>query len=180
MNCSACGNTLAPDARFCPRCGAHTLVTPQPGPPYPVTPVILSDNRVARNIHGLGILWLVYAGMRVFSGLFGVMILHGLFGSHFGNSDFNLGWSPFGSMWLASLWPMALFSLLTSVCCILLTGYALLTRQPWGRVLAIVFGVLALIHLPLGTALGIYTLWVLAPRESGDEYAALAYAQHRS
>jgi hypothetical protein len=180
MNCSACGNTLAPDARFCARCGAHTLVTPQPGPPYPVAPVTLSDNRVARNIHGLGILWLVYAGMRVFSGLFGVMILHGLFGSHFGNSDFNLGWSPFGSMWLASLWPMALFSLLTSLCCILLTGYALLTRQPWGRVLAIVFGVLALIHLPLGTALGIYTLWVLAPRESGDEYAALAYAQHRS
>lgn len=179
MNCSACGNTLSPDAKFCPRCGAQALVSAQPGPAYPVTPGILSDHRVARNIQGLGILWLVYAGMRVLSGIIGALVLHGLFGNHFGNSDFNLGWSPFGTMWLAGLWPMALFSTLTSVCCILLTGYALLTRQPWGRVLAIVFGIFALIHFPLGTALGIYTLWVLAPRASGDEYAAIAYAQHR-
>ena len=178
MNCSACGNALAPDARFCPRCGSQVLFQQQPGPVYP-QPSIAYD-RVSRNIQGLGILWLVYAGLRIFSGLFGVLILHGLFGRHFGNSDFNLGWSPFGSMWLASLWPMALFSLLTSVCCILLTGYALLTRQPWGRIFAIVFGILALIHLPLGTALGIYTLWVLAPSLSGDEYAALADAQHKA
>ncbi len=143
-------------------------------------PVASHDNRVSSNIQVLGTLWLVYAGLRVFSGLFGVMILHGLFGRHFGNSDFNLGWSPFGTMWLASLWPMALFSLVTSVCCILLTGYALLTRQPWGRVLAIVFGILALIHLPLGTALGVYTLWVLAPGASANEYGALAYAQHHA
>jgi hypothetical protein len=178
MNCSACGNPLSPDARFCPRCGGQTFFQQQPGSAYPQPPMVY--DRVSRNIHGLGILWLVYAGLRIFSGLFGVLILHGLFGSHFGNSGFNLGWSPFGSMWLASLWPMALFSLLTSVCCILLTGYALLTRQPWGRIFAIVFGILALIHLPLGTALGIYTLWVLAPGISGDEYAALADAQHKA
>ena len=178
MNCSACGNPLSLDARFCPRCGSQTLFQHQPGSAYPQPPMVY--DRVSRNIQGLGILWLVYAGLRIFSGLFGVLILHGLFGNHFGNTDFNLGWSPFGSMWLASLWPMALFSLLTSVCCILLTGYALLTRQPWGRIFAIIFGILALIHLPLGTALGIYTLWVLAPGVSGDEYAALADAQHKA
>jgi len=178
MICLACGNTVAPDARFCPRCGGQAFSHQQAGPAYPATPMLFPYNRVQNNIHGLAILWLVYAAMRAFSGLFGVLILHGLFGSHFGHSDFNLGWSPFGSMWLANLWPIALFSLLTSVCCILLTGYALLTRQPWGRVLAIVFGILALIHLPLGTALGIYTLWVLAPGASGDEYAAIAHAQH--
>jgi hypothetical protein len=120
----------------------------------------------------------VYAALRTFAGLIGVMFLHGLFGSHFGHSDFNLGWSPFGAMWLASLWPIAMFSLLISLGYTVLTGYALLTRQPWGRVVAIIFAVLTMIHLPLGTALGIYTLWVLAPRPSGDEYAALAYAQH--
>ncbi len=180
MNCSTCGNVLLPDARFCPRCGTQTFSQPQPGPIDSQTPLVLPYNRVSRNIQGLGVLWLVYAALRVFSGLFGVLILHGLFGHHFGNSDFNLGWSPFGSMWLANLWPMALFSLLTSVCCILLTGYALLTHQPWGRTLAIVFGILALIHLPLGTALGIYTLWVLLPGASGDEYAAIANAQHGS
>jgi len=56
----------------------------------------------------------------------------------------------------------------------LLTGFALLTRQPWGRTLAIVAGILTLIRLPVGTALGIYTLWVLAPAASGAEYEEIA------
>ncbi len=180
MICSVCGNTALPDARFCPRCSGQTLLQPQTASPYSPASMMFPYNRVSRNIQGLAILWLVYAALRLFSGLFGVLILHGLFGSHFGHSDFNLGWTPFGSMGLASLWPIALFSLLTSVCCILLTGYALMTRQPWGRVLAIIFAILALIHLPLGTALGIYTLWVLAPGASADEYAAITSTQHRA
>ncbi len=180
MTCSTCGNALAQDVRFCPKCGTQIFQQIQPQPAYSATPPVFPYDRVSRNIQILGALWLVFAGLRAVTGLFGVLFLHGLFGSHFGHSDFNLGWSPFGSMWLASLWPIALFSLIISVGCAVLTGYALLTRQPWGRVLAIVFGILALIHLPLGTALGIYTLWVLAPRLSGDEYASLAYAQHRT
>ncbi len=123
-------------------------------------------------------MWLVYAALRTCTGLMALLFFHGFLGSHFGHGDFNLGWSPFGTMWLASLWPMALFSLAVSIGCTVLTGYALLTRQPWGRVLGIIFGILALIHIPLGTALGVYTLWVLGPRFSGDEYASLAYAQH--
>jgi hypothetical protein len=35
---------------------------------------------------------------------------------------------------------------------------------------AIIFGVLALLKIPFGTALGIYTLWVLAPQASGAEW----------
>ena len=53
-------------------------------------------------------------------------------------------------------------------------GFSLLRRKPWGRTLAIILGILVLIRIPLGTALGIYTLWVLAPSASGEEYAALA------
>ncbi len=56
----------------------------------------------------------------------------------------------------------------------LVTGFSLLTRRPWGRVLAIVAAILALLKFPLGTALGIYTLWVLAPGASGLEYDAIA------
>jgi hypothetical protein len=37
-------------------------------------------------------------------------------------------------------------------------------------------GFVALLNVPIGTALGIYTLWVLLPRESDDEYQALAEA----
>jgi hypothetical protein len=41
-------------------------------------------------------------------------------------------------------------------------------------VLTIVLGCISLIHFPLGTALGIYTLWVLFPPEAEREYVRLA------
>ncbi len=56
----------------------------------------------------------------------------------------------------------------------LVAGFGLLNRRPWGRVVAIIAAILALLKFPLGTALGIYTLWVLAPGASGLEYDAIA------
>jgi len=47
-------------------------------------------------------------------------------------------------------------------------GWALLTGRSWGRPLVLVLGVLDLIHIPLGTALGIYTLWALL-RDPGPQ-----------
>jgi hypothetical protein len=43
----------------------------------------------------------------------------------------------------------------------LLAGYGLLKRRSWGRLLALIVGLLNLLNFPLGTALGVYTLWVL-------------------
>lgn len=51
----------------------------------------------------------------------------------------------------------------------LLAGYGLLTRKTWGCVLAVVVAVLGLIHFPIGTAIGIYALWVLL-QTSATEY----------
>jgi hypothetical protein len=56
----------------------------------------------------------------------------------------------------------------------LLVGWGLLDRQPWARMFAIIVGCLKLIDFPLGTALGIYTLWVLAPQGADAEYQRLA------
>jgi hypothetical protein len=55
-----------------------------------------------------------------------------------------------------------------------LVGFGLLERRPWARSLAIVLAVIALLHPLLGTALGIYTLWVLLPAESEEEYRRTA------
>jgi hypothetical protein len=55
-----------------------------------------------------------------------------------------------------------------------LVGFSLLRRKPWGRVLGIVVAILSLLKFPVGTALGIYTLWVLVPAESAMEYDAIA------
>jgi hypothetical protein len=38
--------------------------------------------------------------------------------------------------------------------------------KSWARIIAIVVGCLNLIHVPFGTALGVYTLWVLLKDES--------------
>jgi hypothetical protein len=51
-----------------------------------------------------------------------------------------------------------------------LVGWGLLHREPWARILTIILAFLALFNVPFGTALGIYTLWVLLPAESDVEY----------
>jgi hypothetical protein len=144
MNCTGCGSPLAPDVRFCTRCGATRVFAS------------LYRDRVGRHLQPLGVLWLIYAALRAMKGFVGLEFLH-----HF------LGNRPFGFF---PVWPFAGVTLCIGVFGALLTGYALLTRQSWGRVVAIVFGVLGLLHPIMGTALGIYTLWVLAPGESGAAY----------
>jgi len=44
---------------------------------------------------------------------------------------------------------------------VIIGGWGLLNFRPWSRMLMIVLSVLHLIHIPLGTALGVYGLWVL-------------------
>lgn len=43
----------------------------------------------------------------------------------------------------------------------ILAGIGIIQRREWGRILALVVGVLSLIDIPFGTALGVYTIWVL-------------------
>ena len=57
-------------------------------------------------------------------------------------------------------------------------GWGLLHFEPWARALALVLAFLVLfIHIPLGTAVGVYTMWVLLPGESEHEYEALVNAR---
>jgi hypothetical protein len=53
-------------------------------------------------------------------------------------------------------------------------GWGMLERRPWARLLAIILGFLNLVDMPFGTALGIYTLWVLLPQRNAEEYEELA------
>jgi len=45
-------------------------------------------------------------------------------------------------------------------------GFGLWKLQNWARILTIVLSVLDLIHVPFGTALGVYGLWVLPSQGS--------------
>jgi hypothetical protein len=48
----------------------------------------------------------------------------------------------------------------------LIAGIALLRQKGWARVLAVVLAILALTSFPVGTAAGVYTLWVLTHKET--------------
>jgi hypothetical protein len=121
----------------------------------------------------MGVLWCVFALYRLVEGLIGLYFLRAATGHSRLNDSWPFG-SPFVAPWTAALLPVVAVILSVSVLLSLLVGYALLSRRPWGRVLAIAVAILSLLKFPLGTALGAYTLWVLAPRASGDEYEAIA------
>ncbi len=104
-----------------------------------------------------------------------MFFLHAVSTNVFGSQ----GWlfnneSPFPQSWMAFLVPVLATVTLVSSAMAFITGYGLLSRRPWGRILGIVAAILAILKFPLGTVLGIYTLWVLAPGESGVEYDAVA------
>ncbi|HXH07023.1 MAG TPA: hypothetical protein VNI83_10580 [Vicinamibacterales bacterium] len=50
-------------------------------------------------------------------------------------------------------------------------GWGLLKLRPWARVLGIVVSILSLLYFPLGTAIGVYGLWVLLTRETERLFA---------
>ncbi len=51
-------------------------------------------------------------------------------------------------------------------------GIGLLKGQPWARILMIVVSALGLLSIPIGTAMGIYGLWVLLNEETVRLFAA--------
>jgi hypothetical protein len=129
---------------------------------------------VQRNLQAVGVLWFVYGAYHVIGGLIGMLVLRAFtFRSwpFLGGTPFHPG---FGGAWPAVLLPVIAVVTLTSTALAFFVGYSLLQRKPWGRTLAIVAAILVLFKPLLGTALGIYTLWLLVPAASGLEYDAIA------
>jgi hypothetical protein len=60
---------------------------------------------------------------------------------------------------------ITLFTLLLSLPALLL-GYGLLNLRPWARILGLVMSGLSLFHIPIGTALALYSFWVLLKPET--------------
>jgi hypothetical protein len=67
------------------------------------------------------------------------------------------GW--IGEGYLLASWLGAAFALLSLP--YVVAGVGLLKRQRWSKFLAVVLSVFSLFMLPLGTLVGIYTIWVL-------------------
>lgn len=183
MFCDQCGREAAPDARFCSNCGrlmaAQPLNQPSPAaaaPPHYGYVVPPPERRVDAHIRTLGILWAVSAVLRLLEvgwiWFAGRMIVPSVLGSVL--PSFTPG-SPLDRVVMGGIaFASALFVLQAALA--ILTAWGLLERQSWGRVVGIIAGILALLRFPLGTALGIYTLWVLLPASSEIEYRNMARA----
>ena len=182
MVCQACGTPVTAGVHFCSRCGA--AIPPgqlPPGQPmyaaYPSAPMPMYVPRVQRNLQALGVLWCILGVYRVVTGLIGMFFLRA-FTTHRFDDSWVFGSRWHGPMmmpgWFEGLWPLVLVVTICTAALALFAGFGLLNRRPWGRNVAIVAAVLALLKFPFGTALGIYTLWVLAPGASALEYDAIA------
>lgn len=187
MVCANCGGQI--QGAFCSKCGAPAAAPAppygaQPQPGYPAPPPnayaappaqMMYVPRVSRHLQTLGILWLVYGAYRALAGAVAVLFLMGVATPPFlgGMGPRGMTFMPFAPV-MGGLAAVAGVFILLSSCLSFATGFALMTRKPWGRTLAIVAAVLSLIKIPVGTALGIYTLWVLAPSASGMEYDSIA------
>jgi hypothetical protein len=178
MVCQACGTPIAAGVHFCSNCGAQVgAQVAMPRPAYPQPRMQMYLPRVQRHLQTLGILWCVLGVYRVVTGLMGMIFLRAFTTHNFGNEWWMFGGRFHGAMppmWMAGLWPLIAVSTIFMAALALIAGYGLLNRAPWGRTVGIIAAIFALIKFPLGTALGIYTLWVLAPGASGLEYDAIA------
>lgn len=178
MYCDGCGSPFVAGAQYCRSCGKRILGAP-PVPPVGAAasqPPAASaargvpDGRVGRNISLLAAFWLANGILRLL-GVGSWLIFRRFL---FDGGWWHPGWPfHFGPFFMGGLFfgggALAFFGILH-----LLLAWGLYERQSWARPLAIVIGVLALIRFPFGTALGIYTLWVMLPEGSAREYDAMA------
>jgi hypothetical protein len=155
MFCDQCGTSLQAGQKFCNRCGKEItgVVTGYP-----------RRSRLQEHLRLLAILWFAFSAFEAVGGFVLFIVANTIFG-HLQ----DLSAPPQAGLLHPLLSFLAVFVFLKGAAGFL-AGYGLLQRMAWGRPLALVLAFLALIHVPLGTALGVYTLWVLLPAESEEEY----------
>jgi zinc ribbon protein len=177
MFCDLCGKPLAPGAQFCSYCGKSLMA----GTPATISPVVSAagDGRVQRNINLLAGLWMATGILRFaevgWMLLFGKLLLPSMMGALGAGSVRSLGSWPLDGLMARGLYFAGMMLAFFGVAHLVL-AWGLYERQQWARIFGLVIGFLALLRIPFGTALGIYTIWVLLPEESGREYDQLCRA----
>jgi hypothetical protein len=186
MYCAHCSTQLISGQVFCSKCGQQVAgVAPSASTATPLPPPQSSAgqtsaastsagfagrSRVAQHLSALGIFWMLFSMLRLIPGL--ALIA-------FGHMRFPFLLFPIPQPVRMFVMPfLGAIGMLVSGYAIagVIAGWGLMAHRPWARMLAIVLGCISLIHFPFGTALGVYTLWVLVPQEAAGEYQRLASA----
>ncbi len=166
MFCDGCGAAVQPGQAFCSRCGKQVV--------GPVSVIPQRPGRVQGHIQLLGIFWLAVSALSSIGGVVLLVLANSLFAHLHDFVDMGAQGPPTG--FLRPLLSVIGIFVLAKAAVGFLTGWGLLQRESWARILAIVLGFLSLFNIPFGTAVGVYTLWVLLPAQSQQEYDALVRA----
>ena len=134
--------------------------------PEPVRPVVGDDvtqvSRMEKHVTLVAVINIVFGGLGIAIGLMGLAAISG---------GGLISGDPVAMKITGIAGPaVGLFFFLTSVPEVI-AGIGLLKRRNWARILAIIIAILDLIYIPIGTAIGIYALWVLLNDETARMFA---------
>jgi len=161
MYCNACGREVAPGQNFCSSCGK---------PLEAVSAHIAVPNRIGQHIQVLSVLWIVYS---LFS-LIGAICLFFVSYFIFGIGAMQMRNAPPVPTFIAPLLQWIAIFLLAKGAAGVAAGWGLMQREEWARTLTLIVSFIALLNIPFGTALGIYSLWALFYPTAEQDYHALA------
>jgi hypothetical protein len=119
---------------------------------------------MATHVKVLGILYILFSALSLFAALFlmlAVSAASGIVATTADPHDAAIALPIIGISGTA----LVAFLLLVAAPG-LIVGVGLLKYRPWARILGIALSALNLIHIPFGTMLGIYGLWVLLNKET--------------
>jgi hypothetical protein len=160
MYCTNCGNTITADQAVCSRCGRATTVGLMQG----------GVTRVSQHYRTLGILQIIYSGLHAVAGFAMILMARFVLGEVLGTVN------PRPPMFVQPLVEFLGWCILAAAAIGLVGGIGLLNRAPWARSLTLVAAFIELLNMPLGTALGIYGIWVLLSSGAEDEYRRMTFA----
>lgn len=126
-----------------------------------------------RHIKILAVLHIANGAFILLGGL-GALFALGAIGQLFGHLRHAVGYIQIADIGilniLASFWFYAV--IITAPLFIglpgIIAGWGLYYKRNWSRILVLILGIVNLPNFPLGTALGVYTLWVLLRPESAQ------------
>ncbi len=162
MFCDGCGGAVQPGQAFCSKCGKQIV--------GPVPFMLHRPGRVQEHVRLVGLLWLALSAFTTIGGIMLYIVANTVL-VHLRRGGTESGPPAF----LTPLLSAVAILLLAKAACGFIAGWGLLQREPWARVVVLVVAFISLFtNVPFGTALGVYTMWVLLPAESEHEYEALA------
>jgi hypothetical protein len=164
MFCDGCGNAVQAGQGFCSRCGKQIV--------GPIAVMHVRAGRVQEHVHLLALLWLAVSALNVV----GSVILYIIANTLLARLP-EMGAPEPSTSFLRPLLSVVAIFILAKAAFGFIAGWGLLQREPWARIVALVLAFVSLFNIPFGTAIGVYTMWVLLPSGSQQEYDALVEAK---